>query len=192
MSDLEFVSRIIGDLAWPFTVAILVLIMRRHIAELLASLTRLKFKDLEMDFRRLSESVGKLPPSRHPPADVQPASRAIYSSLEDQILDMAERAPSAAILLAWASVETAMSSAVARLAISGEPPSYRSAVHNLEQLQSYADLPQEVGHMISEMRALRNKVAHDEKQRLMISQDSALSYAKAAIRMVEYLNGLRR
>lgn len=192
MSILEFLSNIIGDLAWPVAAIILIFITRKHIAELLASVTRLKFKDLEMDFRRLAESAEKLPPSLPPLPDEQPSSRAIYSSLENQILDVVERAPSAAILLAWASVETAISSAVARMAISPEPPQYRSVVHNLEQLRNFSQLPKEVAHTINEMRMLRNKVTHDNKQGLAISQQRALSYAETAIRIIKHLEGLSR
>lgn len=192
MNILEFISKIIGEISWPITVVVLVIILRKNIAELLTSLTKLKFKDLEIDFQRLAESAGKLPPAQPPPPDEKPVSRAIYASFEDQIFDVVERAPSAAILLAWASVETSMSSAVARMAISAEPPQYRSPVHNLEQLQKYTELSQEVAHTINEMRMLRNKVAHDEKQRIRISQDSALSYAETAIRITKYLNGLKK
>lgn len=192
MNILEFISKIIGEISWPITVVVLVIILRKNIAELLTSLTKLKFKDLEMDFQRLAESAAKLPPAQPPPPDEKPVSRAIYASFEDQIFDVVERAPSAAILLAWASVETSMSSAVAGMAISAEPPQYRSPVHNLEQLQKYTELSQEVAHTINEMRMLRNKVAHDEKQRIRISQDSALSYAETAIRITKYLNGLKK
>lgn len=192
MNILEFISKIIGEISWPITAVVLVIILRKNIAELLTSLTKLKFKDLEMDFQRLAESAGKLPSAQPPPPDEKLVSRAIYASFEDQIFDVVERAPSAAILLAWASVETSMSSAVARMAISAEPPKYRSPVHNLEQLQKYTKLPQEVSHTINEMRMLRNKVAHDEKQRIRISHDSALSYAETAIRITKYFNGLKK
>lgn len=191
MNILQFISDLVGSLAWPVVVIILVVLLRKEINELLATLTRLKIKDVEMDFQRLTKSAGKLPPSL-PSPDLTATDRAIYESLEDQILKVSESAPSAAILLAWASVEIAMSSAVARMAISPEPPEYRSAVHNLEQLQRFAGLPQEVVNTISEMRTLRNKVAHDERLCLRISQDSALSYTQTAIRIINYLNGFVR
>jgi hypothetical protein len=112
--------------------------------------------------------------------------------LEDQMLHIAEEIPSAAILLAWASVETALSSAVARMAISPDPPQYRSAFHNMEQLKDWAGLSQEVFDTINDMRVLRNKVANDEKQRVRISKEQVLTYAKTAIRIIHYLHGLKR
>lgn len=189
MSTLQFISDLIGSLVWPFMAIILVVILRKEIRELLVSVTRVRFKDLEMDFQRLAESARKLPRSAPSAVDTD---KVIYTSIEDQMLYVAEQAPSAAILMAWASVETAMSSAVARLAISPDSPQYRSTVHNLEQLERYAELPEGVIRTVQELRMLRNKVAHDEKQRLQISQDDALTYAKTAIRIVNYLSRLTR
>lgn len=188
MNTLQFISGLVESLVWPVIVIILVVTLRKEIRELLASTTRLRFRDLEMDFQRLAESAKGLPAS---PSAVE-RGEAKYTSIEDQTLYMAEQAPSAAILMAWANVESAMASAVARMAISPDPPQYRSAAHNLEQLQHYAELPRGVIHTIDELRMLRNKVAHDERQRLRISQDEALVYAKTAIRIVDYLNRLTR
>jgi hypothetical protein len=189
MNIFQFVSELIGSLVWPIIVIILVVLLRKEIRELLASITRLKYKDLEMDFQHLAESAKKLPPS--PPLSASiPTGQTSYISLEDQILGIVEQAPSAAILLAWASIETAMSSAVSRMAISPDSPLSRSAYHDLVQLKDWAGLPEEVFQTIDEMRMLRNKVAHDEKQRFQISKDGALTYVETAIRIVKLLNGL--
>lgn len=188
----DFISNLISDLSWPITVIILVLILRRQIGRLLASLTKVRYRDLEVEFQQLAESAESLPSVEAPSADIPQSDRAIYTSLEYQILDVAARSPSASILLAWASLESAISAAVARLAISPEPPRYRSVIHNIEQLQQYADLPREVIHTINEMRTLRNRVAHGDIQRIILSPESSMSYAETAIRLTQYLNNLRR
>ncbi len=191
MNILQFISEIVGNLIWPIIIIILVVLLRREIVELLSSITHLKYKDLEMDFQRLAESAERLPASPPLSASVT-RDQALYVSLEDQILNIAEQSPSAAILLSWASVETAMSSAVSRMSISPDSPQYRSAFHNLEQLKNWTEFSKEVFHTINEMRMLRNKLAHDEKQRFRISKESALTYAETAIRTVNYLSGLTR
>lgn len=191
MNTLQFISELVGSLSWPLTIIILIILLRKEISDLLMSMTRVKFRDLEMDFQRLAESARQLPPSP-PLSDLMPQDRIYYASLEDQMLHIAEEIPSAAILLAWASVETALSSAVARMAISPDPPQYRSAFHNMEQLKDWAGLSQEAFDTINEMRILRNKMAHDEKRRITISKNDALTYVKTAIRIIHYLNGLSR
>ena len=118
--------------------------------------------------------------------------RGTFTSLEDQILDAVERYPSAAILLAWSALETAIASAVARLGISPEPPSYRSPMHNIEMLSKYGGLSKNHEQLLNEMRILRNKVAHEMESLMTITQEQALNYANAALDMIKYLEQLKR
>ena len=116
----------------------------------------------------------------------------IFTSLEDQVLDAVERTPSAAILLAWSGLETAIASAVARMAISPESPSYRSPMHNIDMLTKYAGLSKSHAKLLYELRTLRNKVAHERDSILSITQNQALNYANAAIDMIQHLEHLER
>ena len=65
---LGFISEIVSHLAWPVTVLILAILLRKRLGDLLSSITRLKFRDfeLEMDFKRLAESVERLPVAEAP------------------------------------------------------------------------------------------------------------------------------
>jgi hypothetical protein len=110
----------------------------------------------------------------------------MLASLEDQILDAVERAPSAAILLAWSGVEAAIAGAVSRLAISPDPPSYRSPMHNIEMLAKNSRLSKKHEKLLHEMRILRNKVAHEKDSMLSISEDQALNYANTAIELIKH------
>lgn len=49
---LEFIAKIIGSLAWPATVLVIIFFMRKPIRDLLPFLERLKYKDFELSFRR--------------------------------------------------------------------------------------------------------------------------------------------
>ena len=142
-----------------------------------------------MDFKRLAESAEMLPEPEAPRQPMSEPNRTFFTSFEKQVMDVATHAPSAAILLAWTGVETAMASAVSRMSISPDSPSMRSPGHTLNSLRKFAELPNEVGHMIDEMRILRNKVAHDENHRSSISTQSAVAYGESAIRVIDFLNG---
>ena len=185
---LGVISEIISHLAWPVTVLILAILLRKHLGDLLSSITRLKFRDLEMDFKRLAESVERLPVAEAPRQPISEPNQTFFTSFEKQVMDVATHAPSAAILLAWTGVETAMASAVSRMSISPDPPSMRSPGHTLDCLRRFAELPNEVGNLIDEMRILRNKVAHDENHRSRISTESAVAYGESAIRVINFLN----
>lgn len=186
---LGVISEIISHLAWPVTVLILAILLRKHLGDLLSSITRLKFRDWEMDFKRLAESVERLPVAETPRQPMPEPNQTFFTSFEKQVMDVATHAPSAAILLAWTGLETAMASAVSRMSISPDPPSMRSSGHTLDCLRRFAGLPNQVGNLIDEMRILRNKVAHDENHRSSISTESAVAYGESAIRVIDFLNG---
>ena len=186
---LGFISEIISHLAWPVTVLIIAILLRKRLGDLLSSITKLKFRDLEMDFKRLAESAEKLPVAEAPRQPMSEPNQTFFTSFEKQVMDIATHAPSAAILLAWTGVETAMASAVSRMSISPDPPSMRSSGHTLDCLRRFAGLPNEVGNLIDEMRILRNKVAHDENHKSSILTESAVAYGESAVRVIDFLNG---
>ena len=186
---LGFISEIVSHLAWPVTVLILAILLRKRLGDLLSSITRLKFRDLEMDFKRLAESAELLPEPEAPRQSMSEPNLTFFTSFEKQVMDVATHAPSAAILLAWTGVETAMASAVSRMSISPDPPSMRSSGHTLDCLRRFAGLPNEVGNLIDKMRILRNKVAHDENHKSSILTESAVAYGESAVRVIDFLNG---
>ena len=188
---LGFISEIVSHLAWPVTVLILAILLRKRLGDLLSSITRLKFRDLEMDFKRLAESAELLPEPEAPRQSMSEPNLTFFTSFEKQVMDVATHAPSAAILLAWTGVETAMASAVSRMSISPDPPSMRSSGHTLDCLRRFAGLPNEVGNLIDKMRILRNKVAHDENHKSSILTESAVAYGESAVRVIDFLNGFR-
>lgn len=116
----------------------------------------------------------------------KPIESPVLSSVEDQILEAVESAPTASILLAWSGLESVISSTVARLSISPDPPSYRSPKHNIYMLAKYAGLNPSQEILIDELRMIRNKVAHDGEAAWSISQEDALSYATTAIDLIGF------
>jgi len=181
----QFIAEIISSLAWPALVIVILSIFKSELVKIVQRLSHLKYKDLELDFDKLKQQAKEL----HKEVEEEPPAlkSLVFTSLEDQVLDAVERAPSAAILLAWSGLETAMASAVASLAISPEPPSYRSPMHNIEMLTKYAGLSKSHASLLHEMRKLRNKVAHERDAMLSITQDQALNYANVAIDMIQHL-----
>ena len=60
MDWLQFLSSVVGSLAWPATVLALVVLLRAPVTRVLLTLTRLKYKDLELDFgRELAPFLGR-------------------------------------------------------------------------------------------------------------------------------------
>jgi len=190
MGIAEFILEYIKALAWPAVAIVILFMFRNEFVKIVQRLAHLKYKDLELDFNKVKQKAEEL---NKEVLEERPAVKStVFISLEDQILDAVERAPSAAILLAWSGLETAMASAVARLAISPESPSYRSPMHNIEMLTKYSGLSKDHVNLIQEMRILRNKVAHERDSILSITQDQAFNYASVAIDMIQNLENLKR
>ena len=192
MTWLEFIAALIGTLAWPLAAAVIAFVLRNPVADLIRSLVKLKYKDLELEFGQLkaaSEALPEPPPELGP----QPApERALYTSLNEQIEDIAPRSPAGAILIAWSAVETALHAAVSRLAISPDPPSSRSPMHNLEQLEKQDLLDKVLADTIHRMRMLRNGVAHQMLNSDPVSVANALEYGQTASKVARTLQRLRR
>jgi hypothetical protein len=186
----QFITQIVSSTAWPVLVIIIILIFKRELAKIVQRLAHLKYKDLELEFDKVKQQAEEL--HKDEPKELLAPKSPVLTSLEDQILDAVERAPSAAILLAWSGLETAMASAVAGLAISPEPPSYRSPIHNIEMLSKYGGLPKSHANLLQDMRILRNKVAHEKDAILSITQDEAWNYVNVAIEMIQQLEQFKR
>ncbi len=194
MKWMEFVATLVGHLAWPVTLVVLYVMLRDKIAALLQQLARLKYKDLELDFEKVRKHAEELTNASSLASVALNRAQATpaLKSLEEQITDTAETAPSASILLAWSSIETALATAVSRLAASPDAPSSRSAVHNIEMLLDQGSISRRQVKLLTELRSLRNKVAHDSGANSGVSEKQALEYASAARALVAFLNGLDR
>ena len=189
----EFFASLVENLAWPLSILAVFMLLRDQITRLFEKIAHLKYKDLELDFEKVRQQaidIQSIPKNVVIQKDAE--EEKLYSSLEEQIFESIEKAPSASILLAWSALETAIASAVSRLAISPDSPSYRSPLHNIDMLEKYGELPPKEVGLLHEMRMLRNKVAHQHNATIAISEEQARAYAHTAIEMVAVLNGLKR
>ena len=186
----QFIVGVVTSIAWPAVAMTFLFVFRSELAKIVQRLAHLKYKDFELDFDKVKLHAEELQLEglKEKPALESPA----LSSLEDQILDAVERAPSAAILLAWSGLETAIASAVSRLAISPDSPSYRSPMHNIDMLARNGRLSKTHEKLLHEMRILRNKIAHEQESMLSISEDQALNYATTAIELMKHFEMYQR
>lgn len=190
MDWLNFISGLVSSLAWPAVALTFLFMFRAELAKIIQRLAHLRYKDLELDFDKVKQQAEglHLEVAQAPAAIESP----VVTSLEEQIMDAVEYTPSAAILLAWSGLETAIAAAVVRLPISPELPPYRSPIHNIKILSRNGGLSKKHEKLLHEMRMLRNKVAHEQELMLSISQDQALNYARAAIDLIKHLEGCGR
>ena len=197
MTGLEFIASLIGSLAWPATAVTLAVIFRKPLGRVLLTLTALRFKDLELDFKREFselEAAAKAVKLEAPEVEPKPIGpgQPVARRLEEEIEAVAAISPAAAIPLAWSAVEAELMSAVQLLAVSPDYPPYNSAVQNLRLLREYAALDEDTYVVLDRMRQLRNRAVHGRMPPDTVSSHEAAEFGRFAQNVIGRLRALKR
>lgn len=187
----QFTVQIVSSIVWPILVITILLFFKKELVNIIQRLMHLKYKDFELEFEKVNQQAEELKAEELHAKELQkdeaeqrlPPKSLVFTSFEDQVLDIVERVPAAAILLVWSGLETAIASAVARLAKSPKSPSY-----NIDILSKYSGLSISYVNLLEKMRILRNNVAHQKETMVSINKDQALKYVKIAIDMIQYFD----
>jgi hypothetical protein len=188
MDVLSFAAEIIKALAWPSAAVIIAFAFRKSISQLIPLLTRLKYKDLELEFGREVREVRAEAESALPtPADVQ---RIGGPPISTDVAALLPVSPRAAVLESWREVEDAAVRAVVRVGAPQPQPASVPPLKLIRILQSMRVMQPEQAAIFESLRLLRNEAAHVPD--FALSESSARDYSEVAARLVEYLNSLQR
>src|SRR3569623_55393 len=165
MDFLTFLATIIGSLAWPASLLVALFMLRGPIAELLPSLRRLRYKELEVDLGKELEKIEavmdtveeKTQPKGELPVGVQPEP--LPKTRTELLEKLADLSPNAAILERWRNVERTLAFYFSSRGI--ERP--RSGQTILGHLDYDPNFPQQLVSAYQELRLLRNRAAHDRE-----------------------------
>lgn len=144
-------------------------------SKVVRSLARMKYKDFELDFGKELEVI-EAQSDQLPQLDLEP-------SIENEVIAVASISPMAAIPLAWSNLETEISNAISRLAISADYPPHNSPLKNIEILKKNECISKSDYHLLNELRRLRNEISHRAIDPATITVDRALEYAKMAFNL---------
>lgn len=191
MNWIEFISSIVSALAWPATVIILVVILRKPLKGLIPLLQRMKYKDFEMEFgRKLAEAREEAGVEGETPIDAEPTPE------EARINELARVSPRAAVTEAWRWVELASLEA-ARTLLGDKFRHKTFTFHAIRKLEQDERIDRRAVLLLHDLRGLRNDAVHSPE--FAISADTALEYAQMARQLVGYLktvggpnNGIQR
>lgn len=190
----QFIADLVKALAWPVTTVVLAALFRDQIGRALLSLTRLKYKDLELDFGRELKQLEKEAKA----IDIQPRlqksvapGKRDSSELLREAEQLARAFPEAAVAVAWQDVEDELMQAVMRLAISPDSPAYLSSVKIAQLLREQGAIDTPTFNLLNRMRNLRNMAVHGGR-RASVATDEALEFISLARGIVERLKSLHR
>jgi hypothetical protein len=195
MDDLTFFANIISSLAWPIVVIVAIVIYRVPISQVILSLKRIKYQDLELDFEKeLAQLKSEVEQVAIPQAEEPNRGRELpaATSLQSQIEQVASISPASAVALAWAAVDSELQKAIMRLAISPDYPPHLSPLRHIELLKEQKLIDAEMYHILQRMRILRNKAAHMAPGESCISVEDAMEYSKLTMKVLAVLQSLQR
>jgi uncharacterized protein YutE (UPF0331/DUF86 family) len=195
MDWLQFLASIVSSFAWPATVVVLVVLLRVPVARVLLTLTKLKYKDLELDFGRelkqLEEQAKAIEVKPTLPKALAPSKRE-PSDLLNEAERLAQDFPEPAVAVGWQAVEEELMSVVVRLSISPDLHRYNSASKNAELLREQNAIDNRTLDVLKRMRNLRNMAVHGGHGHDRVSTDEAIEFIALARGVVEKLKALTR
>jgi hypothetical protein len=172
----EFIATLVDALAWPMAAIVMVLLLKRPIGELIPTLRKVKWRDVEAEFGRGLEEISedaeeaRLPPidevKRIPPPEPEPVL--------DSYIRLAEVSPVAAVTEAWHDVERACRYAYEKLG-GHEPASM------IPEMVGGRMLDQHTFKIFKQLRSLRNRITHEGG--FEISASKALEYVTLSLRV---------
>lgn len=194
MDAFQFLAAVIGVIAWPATVIFLVFILRKPVGQVLLTLTKLKYKDLELDFGRELKQIEEQAKA----IDVLPTPqvKVVGGPKEaDELLMEAERLaeefPEPAVSVAWSAVEDHLARAAEQFtggASRRKPPSY--FINVLVQNEA---LDKGTVDVLRRLQNLRNQAVHERWNAFGgISPDEAREFIALARGISGKLNRLDR
>lgn len=184
MGWLEFISKVIGAIAWPAVLIVLLIVLRRELRALVGAVERIKYKDFEAEFSKKaaeleSKALALLQPTAKRPSLPAPTP--------DQSLDALVRtSPRLAVADAFTFVERAIRDAGARHGLDAEAT--RGNRETLRELRRRNLIPDEVRSVFSELRVVRDGLTHTRGAE--ISEEAARRFVNAAKALAQSIGQL--
>jgi Domain of unknown function (DUF4145) len=183
VNRLAFIAAIVGSLAWPVTLIVIVLIFRRQLLAAAPWLRELEVGNVKLKF---AEELAKATTAAE---EMEPQNRPASTAptVTDRDMLLAEHAPIALVLQSWLAVENALADAAMRhgLSTSSGTPRAVPAFRLIEDLEARRVITPATAQTLSYLRQLRNQVAHHKGS---IDTDQALEYARLANKVVDALD----
>lgn len=193
MDALTFFASIINSLAWPAVVTTAIVVFRVPISQVVLSLKRLKYQDLELDFeKKLAELKTEVDQVALPTEGTENKELSASASLQTQIEQISLISPASAVILAWNSIESELQKTVMRLATSADYPPNLSAPEHIQFLKRHNLIAAEMYDVLQKMWGLRNQAVHTTMAEpgIYIYVADALEYSELTTKIIVLLQSL--
>lgn len=182
------ITKLVSALAWPVTIFIIIVLLRKPLKELLPRLLKLKYKDLELSFdKELKEAIEKADTTALPKVDDLVVDSAIIEKRK-RLFVLARNYPRAAILEAWLELEASIGNALyaQNITTKNERTSGKISYKNSAKIL-FENTPQYMSYFNS-LLDLRNMAVHSGEDEFEIDNKKAVSFIELALRLVAYID----
>lgn len=161
MGWMEFVSSLVGSLAWPAIILTAILIFRRPLTDLINSIEEARYGDTSVKVSRKIDKAEKTSENVIDPAVIDEVTQET-EPVGNRFDLLMEISPSAAILEQWIHIEDALREVTSRYSkMATVKHSVRgTAVSMIHFLAAEGVVKPEIGQWLEELRQVRNAAAH--------------------------------
>lgn len=187
MDTLTFVAELSKSFAWPVLILLLFLLLKKPIRDLVPLITKLKYKDFELEFRRKVENVEAELDIDLPSKEL----KEVFLEDTDKIMKLAEVSPRSAVIEAWRTLESELFT-IAReeyRKYEGHEIALMTQRLAMNTITKSERFNKEFIEMLNELRTMRNQAAHAPE--FALDSKLALGYASIAYRMAQKTRNMR-
>ncbi len=179
MSWMEFTIALLDKLVWPAVLVFAVMSLKRPLAKLIPLAKKLKFKDLELEFGQGLKAVTQQAEGVFPELKTDNKTLLIAS---------ATHLPNSAIIEAWEQVDLTAERLIKSHCnnITLDKNTRYKHIENILISEQLINTKQ--GKLFSELRQLRNRVAHAVGYE--VGKAEAIQYIELCFKLIEHLNSL--
>jgi hypothetical protein len=178
MDDYQFISSIVGSIAWPFFIFLIFWTFRTQIAHMLPFM-RLKYKDLDVTFHldRAEKEVKAVPVE----GTTEPTPEEA-----DKFRKLAELAPTSAIVEKAREVEQALEAYADASGVTSTPGTrLRSWLDWTRELRKHELIAPSTSALLDDLRSVRNAAVHGRGSDITV--DDAIRFGALADTLVSSL-----
>ena len=174
---LDSIVGLVDALAWPVVAVIVVFMVRKPLARLIPLIERVRYKDVEVNFRQLIEETTSKADAISSLLDVPP--------IDERIQDLARVYPRGAIIESWILVERAIVELAEAREVSTSASRRRSPRQIVAALEKAGILDKDLARLVMDIYTIRNGVAHTPD--FSPSRCDAHEYTRTSARIITLL-----
>jgi len=182
---MDFVVQLIIGLGWPVAAVVIVLLLRKEVANVIGRLSKVRYKELEAEFREtLQEIEAKPSPSVPEPEEFDDWNPELKDR-KKELYTLAHISPRAAIMESWLDVESQIrrSAGYLHLDATGDVVTLVDKIR--EKLKR---VPKSMAARVRELRKLRNVAIHETQ--LNLPQKEVMQYVTIAVHLAATLDSV--